>query len=242
MKIENLLLSGLILLFIGCGGTSEDTDNLPNNEIIDQTTNVIPPLAQGVGLDYNITEYFFPNETLNNRTAYKDYLVSRMDTNGVITDQRSVVKHYLEGNENGSGGSNIFVFENNKLIKKSIIETNRISVYTFDEAGNQTTSEQYAQLLRRNEDLLRNENGACVLKQEGTLQLSDIIPLQANPNTSSANSFYNNVLYVHCGTKSGIKIDRYYAMGLGEIAEIYEYQNGSIGYSVYDRQTDQNPL
>jgi hypothetical protein len=205
--------------------------------------NVIPPLAQGIGLDIDIRSYFFPYNTLRDGYTYKDYLVTRMNASGQMIDQRTTVKHYLEGNKNGDGDSIISVFEDNVLIKKSIVEENKISVYTYNKQGISTGSEQYGTLMRVHEDLLRNENGACVLDEEkiSNLYLSDIVPAQADPRSSSNPSHYGSVLHFRCGTSNGVRIDRYYADSWGEIAEIYHYQDGSVGYSVFDMQTNQNP-
>lgn len=208
------------------------------------TNDVIPPIAQGTGNNIYITSYFFPYETLSDGGgyAYKDYLVTMMDANGYMTDQNTIVKHYLEGNENGNGDSVISIFQDNRLIKKSIVESNYISSYTYNLQGISTGSEQYAQYMRVNEDLLRNENGACVLKEKiDNLYLNEIIPSQADPYTSGSFTHYTNVLHFYCGTSNGTAIDRYYADAYGEIVEIYHYSDGSIGYSVFDKQTDQNP-
>ena len=215
--------------------------------ISDDTVNndqygVIPPITQGTGDNVYITSYFFPYETLRDGYAYKDYLVTMMDASGYMTDQNTIVKHYLEGNKNGNGDSIISVFQDNSLIKKSIIEENYVSVNTYNLQGISTGTEQYAQYMRVNEDLLRNEMGACILKEKiDNLSLSEIIPAQADPYRSGSITHYTNVLLFYCGTSNGTKIDRYYADAYGEIVEIYHYNDGSIGYSVFDKQTDQNP-
>jgi len=214
--------------------TTNDQNNDPYS--------VIPPLAQGTGLDIDIRSYFFPYNTLRDGYTYKDYLVTRMNSNGQMIDQKTVVKHYLEGNKNANGDSIISVFEDNALIKRNIVEDNKITVYTYDKRGISTGSEQYATLMRLHEDLLRNENGACVLEEKlDNLYLSNIVPSQADPRSSTSPSHYGSVLHFRCGTSNGVRIDRYYADSWGEIAEIYHYQDGSVGYSVFDMQTDQNP-
>jgi len=234
--IVNILFSAVLFMFIGCDTTTT------NPEDGNVQYNVIPAQEQGVGFDYNITSYFFPYNTLINSYAYKDYLVTKFDANGYMTNQKTIVKHYLEGNENGAGGSIISVFENNVLIRKSIVEVNYIFVYTYDKNGISTGSEQYTQLIRVNEDLLRNENGACVLREQiDNFSISSVVPLQSNPQTNSAQDQYGNVLHFYCGTSNGIKIDRYYADGYGEIIEKHQYTDGSIEYSVYDKNTDQIP-
>ena len=87
--------------------------------------------------------------------------------------------------------------------------------------------------------MYRSSDGACVYKDvwDSGLDISEIIPLQANPNTGTA--YFGKVLHIYCGTREGTKIDRYYADGWGMIAEIYQSASGEVRYSVLDQSTYQ---
>ncbi len=192
---------------------------------------IIPPQSQGVGVDHDILTYFFPSTTLDDNDFYKDYTVTKEDSS-----QQYVVEQYIKGEK---GGSEIHVFRDNKLFKKSIIETNLISVYQYNNDGINIAFEQYPRTIQENGDLIRNENGACILKERLTnFYISEIIPVGANPNSSSTH--FNSVLHFYCGTSNGAKSDRYYANGWGEIATILQNSDGSIEYQVFDMNTEQS--
>ena len=232
-KITNILLSVVIFGFVGCtSDTKPSYPELPNDN------SVIPKELDGFGLEYDVTGYFFPYNTLRDGSTYKDYVITTKDANGYFDNQQRVIKHYIEGNKNAYDESIITVFQDNKVVKKSTVG-DKITDITYDIDGNEKTKEQYFRLLQVNDDLIRNENAACVLKKKlENFYIGDVIPVQADPHENPVS--YSSVLRFYCGTRNGSKIDRYYADGWGEIIEIYRYSDTSVQYVVFDRQTDQS--
>ncbi len=236
-KITTMLLSAVVFGLVGC--TTSDTPT--NQELPDDNSNVnnaIPEQSLGYGLEYDITSYFFPYNTLIDRYTYKDYAVTIKSSDGYFNNQQRVVKNYIEGNKNAYDESIITVFQDNKVVKKSTVRENNITDTTYDINGNIKTIEHYSKLLQVNDDLIRNENGACVLREKlENFYIVGVTPMQADPHENSIS--YSSVLHFYCGTSNGTKIDRYYADGWGEIIEIYRYSDNSIQYVVLDKQTDQ---
>ena len=201
---------------------------------------VIPPQSQGFGLQYDISGYFLPYTTLNKGSAYKNFDVTVQDSNGYFTQTQTLVKRYLEGKKDDLDRPIVNIFEgetaNQILVEKYIVDDNRLSVFSYDANGLLTNQEQYPRYIQVNGDLLRNENGACVLKEEiQNFDMSDgYIPVQANPNGQ-----YNSVLHFYCGTSDGMKIDRYYADGWGQILVVKQSSDGITTYSVFDQSSYQ---
>ncbi len=236
-KITTILLSAMVFGFVGCQDTDTTTNypELPDNN--SDNYSAIPEQSVGYGLEYDITGYFFPSSTLNEKgVAYKDYTVTTKGADGYFNNQKRVVKHYVEGNKNAYDESVITVFEDDKRVRRSIVGESGVTYITYDVDGNEKTREQYSKLLQVDDDLIRNENGACILKAKiDRLYVGNIIPDQADPHSNPIH--YNSVLHFYCGTNNGTKIDRYYANGWGEVAEIYRYSDNSIQYVVFDRNS-----
>ena len=87
----------------------------------------------------------------------------------------------------------------------------------------------------KNEDLLRNEKGACVLKQRiENFDITQVIPVQAYPDPENPPLVYSSALHFYCGTTDGTKTDRYYARGWGIIGLITTLSDGSKIYTIFD--------
>ena len=239
-KITTILLSTIVFGFVGCTTSDSPTNQeLPNDN--DYISSVIPEQSSGFGLEYDITGYFFPSSVLNERgVAYKNYVITTKNSDGYFNNQQRVIEHYIENNKNAYNEDIITFFQNDKLVKRSNIKKDTIVDITYDITnGSETTREPYSRLLQVGDDLIRNENGACIVKDRLTgFYTSDVIPLQADPNDNSPH--YNSVLHFYCGTSKGTKIDRYYADGWGEIISIYTYNDNSVEYAVFDRNSYKN--
>ncbi len=236
-KITIALLGAVVFGFVGCtnSDTTTNTPELPDNGNVG--VSVIPEPSEGYGLEYDVTSYFFPYDTLINGYTYKDYAVTTKDADGYFNEQKRVIKHYVEGNKNGFNESVITVYQNNSVIKRSVVGKNGIIDTTYDENRNEIR-EHYSKLMQVNDDLIRNESGACVLKQKfENFYIGNVVPAQADPHQNPVQ--YGSVLHFYCGTSNKTKIDRYYADAYGEIISIYQYNAGLVEYVVLDKNTDQ---
>ena len=237
----------LIVLISGCTSTGTDgtytgdqNQNQANNGQSAVQESVVPLQSQGTGLRYDLSGYLLPVKTLESQSVYKDFTITTQDSNGYFTQQQTIIKRYLEGNKNALNQPVINIFEgqtpNQILVEKDVVTQNRISVFIYDNNAILTTQEQYPRYIQKNEDLLRNESGACVLKEEiDNFDIGDAnVPVQANPV-----GHYNSVLHFYCGTTDGTKIDRYYADGWGQVLAIRQVSDGTTTYTVFDQNSYQ---
>ena len=237
----------LTVLVSGCTGTDDGTlgtgntndnqnvyNNPQNQTQIQQSA--IPPQSQGMGYAYDLSGYLLPVKTLNNKSVYKTFNIVTEDSNGYFTQGKSIVKRYLEASKDELNEPLVNIFEgispNLHLVEKYVVSPSRISVYSYDGDNNLVSQEQYPRSLQVGGDLLRNENGACVLKEHLTGYEMDNIPVQADPN-----GHYGSVLHFYCGTSDGARIDRYYADGWGQILAIRQNRDGTTQYSVFDQNS-----
>ena len=238
-----LLISSLVTLalFSGCttDGTSLPADGTYNDQQPNQQSqSTVPPQGIPTGLAYDLSGYLLPYPTLNNGSASKTFHVTYQDTNGYFTEQKDVIHRYLEGLKDDLDRSIINVFEgedpNQIMVEKYVVDENRISVTYYDANQNPTDSEQYRRYRQVGDDLLRNENGACVIQEHiNNFDMEDgYVPVQADPNGN-----YGSVLHVYCGSVDGSKVDRYYADGWGQILAIRQNSDGSTVYSVFDQNS-----
>jgi len=249
MKKIYLLISTalLVITFTGCGTTGSETtfpqDNGNYPEIGDQQQNnnnlnsVIPAQQSGIGDLFDVASFLYAYPALNDKSVDKDFLVTRQSAQGFFND--GDVKRTQEGLTDNLGDKIINIFENNKLVERASVNETRITVRYYQN-DIETATEQYRREVKLHEDMYRTENGACVYKElfDNGLDISEIIPRQANPNEGLA--LFGKVLHVYCGTKDGTIIDRYYADGWGTIAEISQSSDGSRTYSVLN-QSSYNP-
>ncbi len=238
---------GIVAIVSGCttgDGTLGDENtnnnqnvyNNPQNQSPNQTQlpqSVIPPQSQGIGLAYDLSGYLLPSRTLNSQSVSKTFNIVKEDSNGYFTQTKSIVNRYLEGSKDTLNQPVVNIFEgispNLSLVEKDIVSENKISVFSYDDNAILVSQEQYPRHLQVGGDLLRNQNGACVLKEHISDYDMGNIPVQADPN-----GHYGSVLHFYCGTSDGVKIDRYYADGWGQILAIRQEADGSTIYSVFD--------
>jgi hypothetical protein len=237
MKNISLLLASMLVLLLlnGCtdNGTGENTYDQNQPQQIQST---IPAQDVGIGSEYDLAAFMFAYPPLNNQNAEKEFLVTTQNAQGFFETDKSYIKRVQEGLTDDLGDKIINIFENNSLIEHAVVNETRISV-TFYQNQLETGTEQYRRYFRLHEDMFRSNEGACVYKDiwENGLDISEIIPLQANPNSGSAH--FAKVLQVYCGTREGTKIDRYYADGWGIIAEVIQSATGETVYSVFDQSS-----
>ena len=247
MKKFLLISTILSVLFLitGCTDGStvppDDTINTNQPQNGDQINNnlvesVIPPLETGIGTEFDFAAFMYAYPALNNKTAEKEFLVTTQNSDTFFDPGKSYVKRIQEGLTDTLGDKIVNVFENNTLVEHTVINETRITV-TFYRDNTETGTEQYRRMVRLHEDMYRTQDGACVYKEifDNGLDLSEIVPRQANPNESIAH--FGKVLHIYCGTNAGTKIDRYYADGWGVIAEISQNNDGSTTYSVLNQST-----
>ncbi len=244
---DSIVALSLIVAISGCTSTGTDgTYTGDQNQNQEQVQNgqsavqesVVPPQSQGTGLGYDLSGYLLPVKTLENQSVYKDFTITTQDSNGYFTQQQQIVKRYLSGYKNDIRQPVVNIFEGNApnqlLVEKDVVTQNRISVFNYNGDGNLVTQEQYPRHIQKNEDLLRNASGACVLKEEiDNFDMSDgYVPVQANPI-----GHYNSVLHFYCGTTDGTKIDRYYADGWGQVLAIRQIPDSTTTYTVFDQNS-----
>ncbi len=243
MQKPLLLLSSLATVAILAGCTTDGTTQpADNNGYSQQQQSVIPPPGIPTGLSYDLSGYLLPVKTLESRSVSKTFHVTYQDVNGYFTQQRDEIHRYLEGDKDDLNRPIVTVFEGIEpdwvKVESYLVDDNRISVTYYD--ANQVVSarEQYPRYLQVGGDLLRNENGACVIRKHiNDFDMEDgYIPVQADPN-----GHYGSVLHVYCGTIDGTKIDRYYAEGWGQILAIRQNSDGSTVYSVFDQNSYTEP-
>jgi len=238
-------------LLTGCtdGATYPDETQTPptgQNQPTQNTqypqTSVIPPQEQGIGYEQDLASFMYAYPPLNakgniKKGAIKEYYITVQDSNGYFDQAQSKVQRVEEGMQDDLEDQIISVFEDNMLKERAVINETRISVTYYDN-GIDTGTEQYRRYFRLHEDMLRDENGACIYKEIwDNLDMSEIVPIQANPNTGNAQ--YSQVLQVYCGTTDGTKIDRFYANGWGIVAEVIQLPTGETKYSVLNQSTYQ---
>ncbi len=236
-KLVNFIsILTIAYVLTGCLGNESvnvDDTNYQNDDTY--TASVIPPKMQGTGVDFNITGYLFPYRALVGGIVKKRYTVTSEDPSGYFNQQKTILTHQIQGIKDDLGDTIIHIFENNKLVEKDTITPNHITVNAYDSNDILSGTEQYPVLIRKNEDLLRNEKGACVLKQRiESFDITAIIPIQAYPDPQNPPMTYGSVLHFYCGTIEGARIDRYYADGWGTIGVITRLSDGSTTYSVFD--------
>ncbi len=229
----NLILILLALFsLIGCAGETSDENYQNDNSY---PLGVIPPKMEGTGVSFDVAEYMFSNRTLNGGIVKKEYTVTTQDINGYFDGQKTTLTYQIQGIEDDIGDIIVHVFENNKFVEKDTITQNYITVNSYDINDILSGTEQYPRLIRKNEDLLRNEKGACVLRQRiVNFDISSIIPIQAYPDPNNPPLTYGSVLHFYCGTTDGTRIDRYYASGWGAIGLITQTPDGAIKYTIFD--------
>jgi hypothetical protein len=236
-----LLLSSMIVVSWLTGCTTDGTTTSPNggyDNTQNQQQSVVPPPGSGFGMRYDLSGYLLPTKTLNSHSVSKTFHVTSQDSNGYFTQQQDEIHRYLEGIKDDLNRPIVNVFEGIapdwKKVETYLVDENRISVTYYDTNDVPAQSEQYQRYLQIGSDLLRNENGACVIREHlENFDMSDgYVPVQAEPN-----GYYNSVLHVYCGTVDGTKIDRYYAEGWGQILAIRQNSDGSTLYSVFDQNS-----
>jgi len=232
-----------ILLLSGCGTTGE-TVNYPDTTYqegsVNQNQSAIPPHGNGHGLAYDLSGYLLPVKTLEAASVTKIFYITKQESNGYFETTRSTLRRYLEGTKDDLDRPIVNVFEGDTgaetLVEHYLVRENRIDATFYDADGNAISQEQYPRYLQVGGDMLRSESGACVLKEhiEGFDMEDGVIPYQAEPNGN-----YGSVLHFYCGTADGVKIDRYYAEGWGQILAIRQQPDGSTLYSVLDQNSYQ---
>ncbi len=255
MKKKFLLSTLFAVLFFltGCtdgttlpGGTTtlpndgSTSTNQPSSGLNQQDngvgTSVIPPQETGIGTEFDLADFMYAYPALHDKTAEKEFLVTTQNSNSFFDPGKSYVKRIQEGLTDTLGDKIVNVFENNTLTEHAVINDTRITV-TFYQDNTETGTEQYRRMVRLHEDMYRTQEGACVYKEifDNGLDISEIVPRQANPNESIAH--FGKVLHVYCGTRTGTIIDRYYADGWGVIAEISQNSDGTTTYSVLNQSS-----
>ncbi len=220
-------------------GQNQPTEK-PQQPVQYPQTNAVPPQEAGVGYEKDLASFMYAYPPLSatgnvKKGAFKEYYITVQNSDGYFDRTQSKIQRVEEGMQDDLGDQLITVFEDNIRKESAIINETRISVAFYDN-GVDTGTEQYQRYFRLHEDMLRNENGACVYKEIwDNLDMSEIVPIQANPNTESAQ--YSQVLQVYCGTVNGTKIDRFYANGWGIVAEIIQLPTGETKYSILNQST-----
>jgi len=235
------------LLLTGCTGDTTTPDGTTNNPYPEMQNpqeypqqSAIPPQQPGIGYEMDLASFLYAYPPLNatgnvKKGAIKEYYITVQNSDGYFDRTQSKIQRVEEGMQDDLGDQIISVFEDNILKERAVINETRISV-TFYDNGVDTGIEQYQRNFRLHEDMLRNENGACVYKDiMENLEISEIIPRQANPNTGLAQ--FGKVLHVYCGRANGLRTDRYYADGWGIIAKIVYYTDGTTQYTVLNQST-----
>ena len=223
-KLTNGLLIVTFFVLIGCSGS----DKAPKKEeplVINKVDIKVPEKLEPEGRFIDISEYFFP---LSNGTTIKNYTLTTQDANHSIAPSQTDITRTIVKDTNKS-----IVKQESNIIISNIINKYHIIELRVIENGTKIT--RYPKSLRINGDLFREKDGsdACVLREKlDSFILDEILPSEADPNDTKIE--YDNVLHFHCGTNKRV-IDKYYAYGLGEVVEIYNYSDGKIRYLVLKR-------
>ena len=248
MKYISLAIAAAALLVLsGCtsdttgdgsinGSPQSQQPGYENNQPYQES--VIPPQGSGYGLAYDLSGYLLPVKTLQSQSVTKKFYITHQQDTYTFDPTTETLVRYLEGDKDDLNRPFVSVFQgeapDQKLVERYVVDQNRINVTTYDKNANANSFEQYPRHLQVGGDLLRNQNGACVLKEQIDNFEMDNIPAQAHPN-----GHYSSVLHVYCGTADGVKIDRYYADGWGQILAIRQEADGSVTYSVFDQNSYQ---
>ncbi len=220
-KLTNSLLIVTIFVLMGCSG-SDKTPKKEETQVLNKVDIKVPEKLEPEGRFIDISEYFFP---INNGTTIKNYTLTTQEANQSIAPSQIEIIRTIIKDTNTSK-----VIQDNKTII-----SNRINKYHIIElrvVANGTKITRYPKSLRINADLFRAEDGseACVLREKlDSLDLDELLTAEENPNDTKVE--YDNVLHFHCGTNERV-IDKYYAYGLGEVLEIYNYLDGKTQYLV----------
>ena len=230
-KLTNSLLIVIFFVLIGCS----ESDKAPEKEepLVSYNKVEIKVPAESDFKDFegrpiNISEYFFP---IDNGRTIKNYTLTTQDANNSVASSQIDITRTIVKDTNKSIVQQDGEIIITNLIKKSFIIESKL-------VENRMKVTRYRKSLRVNEDLFREEkNGididACVLREKlDSFILDEILPSEADPNDTKIE--YDNVLHFHCGSDKRI-IDKYYAYGLGEVVEIYNYSDGKIRYLVLKR-------
>ncbi len=241
MKYISLAIAAAALLVLsGCTtDTTGDTSTYPTQQPVYENPNsVIPPQETPYGYAYDLSGYLLPTKTLESRSVSKRFFITRQTNSYYFEPTTETLTRYLEGVQDDLQRPIVTVFEgeipNQIKVEQYRVDTNRIDATFYDANGIVTAIEQYPRYLQTGGDLLRDQNGACVLKEYISGYTMDNIPVQAHPN-----GYYNSVLHFYCGTVDGSQIDRYYAEGWGQILAIRQDIDGSTTYSVFDQNSYQ---
>jgi len=238
----SIILVTAAILFGGC--TTTDTPQPGGTRYPDthqnyppqQEPGTIPPQGEAYGLEYDLSGYLLPVKTLENGTVTKRFAVTTQESDGYFSSTRTEIVRTLEGITDDLDRPIVNVFEGEapyqQRVESYLVDDRRISVTFYDTNDNITSQEQYPRYLQVGSDLLRNQDGACVLQSHITDFDMGNVPVQAEPN-----GHYHSVLHVKCGTASGDSIDRYYADGWGQILAIRESSDGTTVYSVFDQSS-----
>ncbi len=225
-KLTNSLLIVTIFVLIGCS----ESDKKPKKEdaqkediqSLSKVDIKVPEKLEPEGRFIDISEYFFP---IDNGTTIKNYTLTTEDANRSIYSSQIDITRTIVKDTNRSR-----VFQNSEVVVNSVIKKYHILETKVIE--NDTSTKRYSKSLRIHSDLFRTDDGsdACVLREKlDRFDLDELLPSEANPNDTKVE--YDNVLHFHCGSDKRV-IDKYYAYGLGEVIEIYNYPDGKTQYLV----------
>jgi hypothetical protein len=244
LKRYGTLIAILLLTFSLTGCDTTDTTNDGNQQERPYENgayndnpyknSTIPPQQQGIGMDYDLSGYLIPSQTLENKKVYKTFVITPEDSNGYFTQGSTTLTRYYEP---VIGQESVNVFQNNSPVERYTFTEAYVYATFIDIESGVETRQTYPRHLQVHGDLYRTEDGACVLQehlQNFDMADSNLVPVQAKPN-----GFYGSVLHFHCGTVDGTVIDRYYADGWGVVLEIYKGADGTTTYSVFDQNSYQ---
>lgn len=220
-KLTNSLLIVTIFVLMGCSDSNK-TPKKEEPQALNKVDIKVPEKLDPEGRFIDISEYFFP---IDNGTTIKNYTLTTQDANrSVALSQMNITRTIVKDTNRSIVQQESKIIISNRINKYHIIELKVIE--------NGTKITRYPRSLRVNSDLFREEDGsdACVLREKlDSFDLDELLPSEANPNDTKIE--YDNVLHFHCGTNKRV-IDKYYAYGLGEVVEIYNYSDGKTQYLV----------
>ncbi len=228
-NITNILLSVVVVGFVGCGSTGS-TDTIDDENNHNQDEQIVPSPSTGVGPELELKNYLYYDNGLENYSRiFVDTYGYSVNSEGTVGYQGVTQSEFTKGKD---PQNNSVIAERVNAIFKSedVIYPNKIISYKYNAEGGISLTVNYPKLIQENEQLSSIvSNGVevrCVVRdfEGGYTNLSSKLPYQIYSDLStrvnSLNLNYLDVMHVYCGGTDSSSADIYYASGYGKVLGI----------------------
>ncbi len=259
-NITNILLSVVVVGFVGCGSTGSTDEVLDDEDGSYQgSQSVMPQELTPEGIPVAYKDYLFPYNTLVDKgiTTQNIYVYTK-DADGNLRQGDNFSERFVY-NEDAQDNPVIEVF--NKLINDSQYQLdqtnviyanyNRITSSEVIQSGGFINTDYPLEVSKNSKILDVTENGVkmvCIVENivPGFQDLSSLIPvdmINTMTGNNPANDQFNyvNTLHKYCGTTEGTTIDSYNVSAWGEVLKIINYSDNTARYEILDKKSIQYP-